>query len=214
MSAKDVCAEGRNLEDGATELGVRLEPGQRNALLRYLDLIYVWNRAAGLTTISRENALRLHLLDSLAAVRFITDGPCLDLGTGAGLPGLVLAIANPEMCFVLVESNRKRCSFLLDVLRVLSLANVRIVETAVEDLPLDVLYPSVISRAFRPPAEFLRIASRLVQPGGKIVLLLADPSPGHLAELEAGIGFRIEDCRRIRLPAGGEPRAIVSFRVR
>lgn len=204
--------EDRQLAGGAQELGVTLSDGQREALLRYVELLYIWNRAAGLTTIPRENAIRLHVLDSLAASPSVLEGPVVDLGTGAGLPGLVLAIARPEVDFVLVESNRKRCSFLLEVLRILALPNVRVLESDVESLPREVLYPTVISRAFRPPAEFLRIARGLVQAGGRIVLLLADPSEQDLADLERGIGLAVEDCRRLRLPDGREPRAIVRFR--
>ena len=212
MSGQRQTGEDRQLETGAKELDVPLSPGQRGLLLRYLDLIYVWNRAAGLTTIPRENALRLHLLDSLAAVPAVVDGPCLDLGTGAGLPGLVLAVANPGLSFVLVESNRRKCSFLLEAIRVLGVSNARVLESAVENLSPDLLYPTVISRAFRPPAEFLQIAHRLVKPAGKIVLLLAAPTDSDLETLEAGIGFPVESCRRLVLPAGSEPRAIVSFR--
>lgn len=203
--------EDRQLAEGCAELSVDLDPSQRERLLRYLDLMYVWNRASGLTTIPREKAVRLHLLDSLAAAFAVTAGPCVDLGTGAGLPGLVLAIASPGTAFVLVESNRKRCSFLLEAIRVLGIGNARLIESAVEDLPPAVLYPTVISRAFRPPAEFLAIARRLVEPRGRIVLLLADPTEADLAELEAAIGCPVEDCRRLRLPGGGEPRAIVRF---
>lgn len=212
MSGRSGSGEDRQLEEGARELGVELTPDQRARLLRYLDLIYVWNRAAGLTTISRDNALRLHLLDSLAAATAIHEGPCLDLGTGAGLPGLVLAVATPELSFVLVESNRKRCSFLLEVIRLLPVANARVVESAVEDLPAEELYPTVISRAFRPPAEFLAIARGLVRPRGEVVLLLASPSESDLARLEEGVGFPVAACHRLTLPGGREPRAIVTFR--
>lgn len=189
-----------------------MSPSQYDKLLRYLDLLYIWNRAAGLTTIPRQDAVRLHLLDSLAALAAVDQGPCLDLGTGAGLPGMVLAIASPAMEFVLVESNRKRCSFLLEVIRVLGVPNARLVQGDVESLPHYPSYPVVVSRAFRPPAEFLAIAVPLVEPGGKVVLLMADPTQKVLDELASGCGFPIEGVRRVRLPAGGEPRAIVSFR--
>lgn len=214
MSALESMPEDRRLAEGAARLGVDLRPEQGRLLLRYLDLLYVWNRLAGLTTIPREKALRLHLLDSLAALPSVTKGPCLDLGTGAGLPGLVLAVAAPGTSFVLVESNRKRCSFLLEAVRVLGLSNVQVLESAVEDLPAGVVYPTVVSRAFRPPPEFLRIAARLVASGGRIVLLLADPSEADLKELEDASGLPVEECRRLVLPEGNEPRAIVCFRSR
>lgn len=200
------------LRAGCLELGVALSPEAEGKLLRFVDLIYVWNRAAGLTTIPRDNAVRLHVLDSLAALGAIDQQPCLDLGTGAGLPGLVLAMASPATSFVLVESNRRRCSFLLEAVRVLALGNVRVVESSVEALPQDIRYPLVISRAFRPPAEFLDIAAGLVESGGKIVLLLAEPTEDDLAGLAGSVGMPVETVSRLQLPGGGEPRAIVSFR--
>jgi 16S rRNA (guanine527-N7)-methyltransferase len=200
------------LREGCEELGVSLTPAQHETLLRYLDLIYVWNRSAGLTTIARTDAIRLHLLDSLAALDAVPEGPCVDLGTGAGLPGMVLAAARPAVSFVLVESNRRKCSFLLEAARSLSLANVQVVESDYERFTPDPRFPTVISRAFRPPADFLEISRRFVGPHGHVVLLLADPSDAALAELADQAGFRITSCRRLLLPGGGEPRAVVRFR--
>lgn len=211
MSGSPGGGELERLRQGCEDLGISLSPGQHDKLLRYLDLLYVWNRTAGLTTIPRESAVRLHLLDSLASLGAVGRGPCLDLGTGAGLPGMVLAIASPGTDFVLVESNRKRCSFLLEVVRILAVPNARIVQGDVESLPRDSRYPVVISRAFRPPAEFLAIAAPLVASGGRVVLLMADPTQETLDELSRGCGMPIGIVRRLRLPVGGEPRAIVSF---
>lgn len=197
------------LRQGAAELGVTLGSGQEADLLRYLDLIYVWNRAAGLTTIARSNAVRLHLLDSLASLASVSGDRCLDLGTGAGLPGLVLSMVMPGISFVLVESNRRRCSFLMEVVRVLGLRNVQVVESDVESLPKDVRYPVVISRAFRPPPEFACIAARFVAEDGRVVMMLADPAQSELEELEEASGLRLLETRRFSLPGGGEQRTIV-----
>jgi 16S rRNA (guanine527-N7)-methyltransferase len=198
--------------EGCSELGVSLSSEQLDRLLRYVDLVYVWNKAAGLTTIPREKAIRLHVLDSLAALRAIDRGPCLDLGTGAGLPGLVLAIACPDTEFVLGESNRRRCSFLLEVVRVLGLRNVRVVEGDVDALPADQRYPLVISRAFRPPPEFLSTASRLVDREGRVVLLMADPSDGDLLMLAQGAELVLDRSFRLTLPGGTESRTIAVLR--
>ena len=214
MSAEVAQGELKSLQSGAAELGVALSSEQEAELLRYLDLIYVWNRAAGLTTIVRANAVRLHLLDSLATLASVSGNPCLDLGTGAGLPGLVLAIVTPATSFVLVESNRRRCSFLLEVVRVLGLRNVQVIESDVESLPKDIRYPVVISRAFRPPPEFARIASRLVAGDGRVVMMLADPTSSELEELKAVSGLRVAETRRFSLPGGGERRTVVVLRPR
>ncbi len=200
------------LSTGSRELGVELDEEQTSSLLTFLDQIYIWNRLAGLTTIPRENAARLHILDSLAARPFVRTGPCLDIGTGAGLPGLVLAVVLPAVRFVLVESNRKRCSFLSETSRLLGLKNVEIVQSDIETFAPEPRYPTVISRAFRPPSEFLQIAGKLVREDGEIVLLMADPTTEFLSELERNSGFSASRERRFALPGGGEPRTIVSFR--
>ena len=212
MTVPDADAEARLLCDGSRELGLELGEAQLAKLLRYLDLLYVWNRSAGLTTIARESAVRLHLLDSLAAADAVGAGPCVDLGTGAGLPGIVLAIARPSLELVLVESNRRRSSFLREVVRALELVNVTVLHSDVERLAADTRYPTVISRAFRPPQEFVDLALRLVALGGRIVLLLSDPSDEELDVLSTRSGLRLDDCRRLRLPGGEERRSVVILR--
>jgi 16S rRNA (guanine527-N7)-methyltransferase len=212
----DVAAvrDAERLAAGCRELGIELTPAQLEQQIRYIDLLYVWNRSAGLTTIPREDAVRLHLLDSLAAADAWSIGPCLDLGAGGGLPGIPLAISRPAESFLLVESNRRKCSFLLEAIRAVGLANVRVVEGDYARFRPDERFPTVISRAFRPPEEFLTIASRFVAPAGQVVLLLADPEEDEIRALASAAGLALETRRRFRLPAGGEPRTIVTFRVR
>jgi 16S rRNA (guanine527-N7)-methyltransferase len=203
--------EARLLAEGATALGVELGAEPREKLLRYLDRLYFWNRTAGLTTIPREEAVRLHLLDSLAAVPSVERGPCADLGTGGGLPGVVLAIAKADLRVVLVESNRRKCSFLREIVRELGLANAEVVQS--DYAALTSLYPTVISRAFRPPAEFLALAGRLVEPGGLVVLLLADASEEEIRRLDDSTSALSHlDHRQLKLPGGPERRSIVRFR--
>lgn len=199
------------LTEGSAAFGVPLTAEQQDRLLRYLDLLYVWNRTAGLTTIPRESAVRLHILDSLAALPMVDGGPCLDLGTGAGLPGLVLAIAMPGVRFELVESNRKKCSFLLEVVRSLGLRNAVVIQADADTLPAERRFPVVISRAFRQPADFLRTAAKLVTPDGRIVLMMANPTADELQGLARLAGLELGGCRRLHLPEGGEPRTVVTF---
>jgi 16S rRNA (guanine527-N7)-methyltransferase len=200
------------LAAGSRELGAQLADRQIDDLLIFLDQVYVWNKLAGLTTIPREKAARLHLLDSLAARDFVGLGTSLDLGTGAGLPGLVLAIVQPDTQFVLVESNRKRCSFLSETAGRLGLKNVDVVQSDVRQLSRANRYPVVMSRAFRPPREFLRIARDFVRDDGTVVLLLADPTDSDLANLGHEAGFTTSGVRRLTLPGGHEARTIAGFR--
>ncbi len=199
------------LEEGSAALGTALTPEQTGRLLGYLDLLYVWNRTAGLTTIPPGDAVRLHVLDSLSVLPSIVDGPCLDLGTGAGLPGIVLAIARPDVLVELVESNRKKCSFLLEAVRRLGLRNVRVLQTDADALPEDRKFPTVVSRAFRQPLEFLRTAVRFVAPDGRILLMTANATDTDLRELAGNSGLTLQRCRRLSLPAGDEPRAVATF---
>jgi 16S rRNA (guanine527-N7)-methyltransferase len=205
--------EAELLREGCEDLGMGLTAAQHESLLAYLDLLYVWNRSAGLTTIPRRDAVRLHLLDSLAALSAIDTGPCLDLGSGGGLPGLVLAIACPSLSFVLLESNRRKCSFLLEAARITELANVRVLESNYERFQPEAPFPTVVSRAFRPPAEFLRVAQRFVQPAGRVVLMLAGMTEDELSSLACSSGYALVGCRRFQLPFGREPRTIATFRL-
>jgi 16S rRNA (guanine527-N7)-methyltransferase len=208
MNADD--AERALLRQGSRELGVVLDESQCSDLLRYVERIYVWNRAAGLTTIARGDAVRLHLLDSVAAVPAVLAAPCADLGTGAGLPGLVLAIARPDLEIHLVESNRKKVSFLHETVRELGIRNARIVERDAH--AVGERFPTVISRAFRQPREFVSIATKLVTAGGRLVLLMADPADEELHAIGP-----TESCLRYRrfcLPGGVERRTVVTYDLR
>jgi len=209
--------ERETLAEGAIALGVPLDSTQVDTLARYLDLLYLWNRSAGLTAVARPAAVRLHLLDSLLALPLpasdSTSGSCADLGTGAGLPGIVLAVADPRRSFVLVESNRRKCSFLMEAVRSLGLSNVEVIEGDADQLVAGVRrFPVVVSRAFRSPLAFLRTAAGLLETGGHAVSMLANPSESEVSALVAESGLALVEERRSILPGGGEPRTILVLR--
>jgi 16S rRNA (guanine527-N7)-methyltransferase len=198
------------LAAGAQALGFALDSKQVEILVRYLDLLYFWNRSAGLTAIARPDAVRLHLLDSLLALPLPASDTCADLGTGAGLPGIVLAVTDPQRRFTLVETNRRKCSFLMEAVRSLDLSNVEVVERDADHLVADGRrFPLVVSRAFRSPLAFLRTAAGLLERGGQAVSMLANPSESEVAALVADSGLVLLEERRSLLPGGGEPRTIL-----
>lgn len=205
--------EAAALESGAVELGVELDRTRTERLLAYLELLYAWNRNIGLTTVPREKAVRLHLLDSLSASALVEAGPCLDLGSGAGLPGLVLAIARPDLEFTLLDSSRRRCSFLLEARRRLLVSNVRVVEGDAGSAMTTGSFPVVLSRAFRPPREFLAIGRRFVAEGGCIVLMGSDLGDPELEALSRDSGLGVDRVLRLRLPGGPESRTLVRWKV-
>ena len=199
---------------GSLAMGLQLSQESAARLIRYLDQLYLWNRSVALTTVTRPAALRLHLLDSLAVVPLLAASTTIaDLGSGAGLPGVPIAVACPSLRVVLVESRRKKCTFLLEVVRLLALKNCSVVESDVGSLrEYDDTFDAVVARAFLPPRLLLDVGKRLVRTGGRIVIMAAR----RVDELDAldrddPSVARVED-RSFRLFGGDEERRIVVFR--
>jgi 16S rRNA (guanine527-N7)-methyltransferase len=158
-----------------------LDPSAVNveALAAYLNLLRQWNRVYNLTGIrdARELVQR-HLVESLALRPLLKGERIADIGTGAGLPGIPLAIAEPERRFVLIESRAKRVRFLRHVVGALGLTNTSVEHSRVEDLPSAAPFATVLARAVAPPAELIRITRPLTAPGSILLMLTA----AHLRE--------------------------------
>ncbi len=136
-------------------------------LFDYLTLLCKWNKAYNLTAIrDRESMVGKHLLDSLAIAPWVSGTRIIDVGTGAGLPGIPLAITHPDKQFVLLDSNGKKMRFLTEVKRVLSLNNVEIVQSRVEDYQPEHGFDTVISRAFSSLEQMLHWTQHLVAKEG------------------------------------------------
>lgn len=215
MSAtRSADVESGRLLDGAARLGVALVNDDASRLMDYLELFYSWNDYAGFTSIARSEAPRLHLLDSLALVPDLRAADLVvDLGSGGGMPGLPLAVCLPRVRFALVESRRRRCSFLREAIRHLDLGKrVDVFEADARRLGSTIGESAdvVIARAFVGPDELCRIALPLVRPFGRLVVMAGDREvslPG-----EAASGFALESSRRFGLPGGGERRSITIAR--
>jgi len=202
-------AASTELTAGAAALGVFLGDDAATLLLDYLERIYVWNRTAGLTTVARGDALRLHLLDSLSIVRFLPAcGAFADLGSGAGLPGIPVAVALPDCTVTLVESRRRKCSFLTDTIRDLSLRNCRVNETNARRLAdSPARYDAIMARAFVAPSDLVDIASGLLAPGGRLIVMGARRDADLDSVRSEGLARTADE--RFALPGGTERRRIV-----
>jgi len=151
-----VNSEAERLLTAAADIGIDLSDHQTAQLLSYLDLLEKWNNAYNLTAVrSRSEMLSRHLVESLAISPFISGKQVVDVGTGAGLPGIPLAIANPAVQYTLLDSNGKKSRFLLEVKRALMLANVEIETVRVESWLPAKRFDSVVTRAFADLATTL-----------------------------------------------------------
>lgn len=143
------------LQQGAKQLGVALDPRQQQQLLDYLALLIKWNKAYNLTAVRDPNEMvSRHLLDSLSIVPFVEAGRWLDVGSGGGMPGIPLAILFPDSHFTVLDSNGKKTRFLTQVKLELALDNLSVVNQRVEAFTPEHAFDGIVSRAFSALEDF------------------------------------------------------------
>jgi 16S rRNA (guanine527-N7)-methyltransferase len=172
------------LDRGLGELALALPAGGRDRLLDYMALLLKWNRTYNLTAIRDPlSMVAHHLLDSLAVVPHLKLGAerarLGDAGSGAGLPGIPLAIAKPEWRITLAEANQKKAAFLRQAAIELSLSNVEVHEGRVEAWRPQPLFDAVISRAFAALQQFVAACRHLLAPGG-VLAAMTGAAPAQL----------------------------------
>jgi 16S rRNA (guanine527-N7)-methyltransferase len=191
--------EAQTLIADAAQLAVALTDAQAEQLLQLLDELAQWNRAYNLTAIrEREAMVRAHLLDSLAAHADLAGRRILDVGTGAGFPGLPLAIAAPERQFTLVDAVAKKIRFVNHACRRLGLANVQAVHARVQSLAPTAPFDTILARAYAGLPALLADVQGLAGPATRVVALKGLYPQEELAQLPAT--WRLEQVRRPRIP--------------
>lgn len=173
------------LSAGLAQLGLSLSQDQQRSLLAYIALLQKWNKVYNLTAVREpENMVYQHLLDSLAVLPYVGKGRLLDVGTGGGLPGIVLAIARPDLEIILLDSNQKKTTFLRQVCIELELKNAKVECMRVDDYQPDTAFDMVISRAFSDLADFIRLSARLCLSGGMLLAMKGVYPYDELAQLK------------------------------
>jgi 16S rRNA (guanine527-N7)-methyltransferase len=160
------------LQQGCNQLKLPVDTGQLEQLVDYLALLSKWNKTYNLTAIRDEGQMvTRHLLDSLAMAGHVTGQRIIDVGTGAGLPGIPLAIAFPEREFHLLDSNGKKTRFLFQVKTALGLDNMVIHQARVENFRVAEPFDAVLSRAFASLQDMVRDCGHLLAPGGHLLAM-------------------------------------------
>ncbi|MEJ2646200.1 MAG: 16S rRNA (guanine(527)-N(7))-methyltransferase RsmG [Gammaproteobacteria bacterium] len=171
------------LDQGARTLGVDLTTDMQLLLLQFVAMLAKWNRVYNLTSVRKPpDMVTRHILDSLAALPYVQGPNVLDIGTGAGLPGIPLAIARPDWQLVLLDSSGKKLRFVRQAVAELNLKNVRVEHARIEEYAPESRYDTVISRAFSSLGEIYEQAARLCRPEG---CLIAMKGVYPVAEVEA-----------------------------
>src|SRR5699024_8586635 len=172
------------LDEGVRALGVRVPKASRKIMIDYLRELTTWNATYNLTAVRDPLAMvTRHLLDCLAIVPFVSGASLVDVGSGAGVPGVVLAIARPKLDVTVVEANRKKAAFLRHVRRRLALDNVTVMQQRVENYSPAARFDIVTCRAFASAAQTASLAGHLIAPGGRVLLMKGRAPGAELAEL-------------------------------
>jgi 16S rRNA (guanine527-N7)-methyltransferase len=196
------------LHRGAAELGLVLSPGQEEQLLTLADLVLEWNQKFNLTAIREPLAVvDKHLLDSLTVQPFVRGPFVTDVGTGAGFPGLPLAIINPELRFTLIDSIAKKCRFVEHAAATLGLTGVRVECTRAERYHPSQRAATVVARAVAAVPELIAEAGHLCAKGGRLLAMKGrDPTP-ELADLPQG--WRVAGIETLHVPGLPDERHLV-----
>jgi 16S rRNA (guanine527-N7)-methyltransferase len=202
------------LDAGLAALGVAADQAQRERLLALIALLTRWNRAYNLTAVRDPlEMIPRHLLDSLAVLPWVRQGPVLDVGTGAGLPGLPLAILKPELAFTLLDSNAKKLRFVRQAVLDLGLGNVDVVQARIEAYRPEVNFATIAARAVSSLAELCRDCAPLAAPGGRLLALKGREPEQELAALAAaalpGVQARDAVIHRLGVPMLDAARCLI-----
>ncbi len=174
------------LVSGIASLNLNVTGEQVDQLLSFIKLIEKWNKAYNLTAIrNREEMARLHILDSLAIAPHIEGKRVIDIGTGAGLPGIPLAICLPEVGFTLLDSNAKKTRFVQQVVLELKLKNVEVLHSRVENYHPVQVYDAVLTRAFASLSDIVKLTAHLLSRDGVLLAMKGQNLDAELAEITA-----------------------------
>lgn len=203
------------LQDAVAKLALDLSPKQMDAFEQLSHLLVKWNKAFNLLTLdSFENFLSKHLLDSLVILPYLEGDSVADVGTGAGFPGLPLAISKPDTRFTLVDSNIKKTRFVQQAIIELKLANVTVIhgraEQIGEQLHESDKFDSVVSRAFSDLSDFVQKSCNICRDQGLFIAMKGRYPSSEIEALPAE--YKLESVHQLEVPGLNAERCVVLIR--
>ena len=187
------------LEGGLRELGISVGSQGLARLVEYVALLDKWNRVYNLTAIrDAERIVSVHLLDCLAVVPDLRGNRVLDVGSGAGLPGIPIALARPDIRVTMLDSSHKKAAFLRQAVAELQLKNAEIVCERAESWRPPKRFDCIISRAFAELSEFVKLTGHLLAPGGLLAAMKGIHPYEEIEKLPPE--FRVTQVRRLVVP--------------
>lgn len=187
------------LQRGLDKLEIELSNAAQKQLILFLSLLAKWNKAYNLTAITQPEAMvSQHLLDSLAVHPYLSGEHIIDVGTGAGIPGIPLAIANPDRSFTLIDSNGKKTRFIQQILFELGINNISVVNKRVEEYQPGHCFDNVLSRAFASLADMIVTTKHLRCAGGRFLAMKGAINFDEIAAIETS--FTVTEMRKLAVP--------------
>lgn len=189
----------QQLQQGLAKLGLTVDDAVQSSLLDYVALLNKWNRAYNLTAVRKpELMITRHILDSLVVHPYLKPGLIIDVGTGAGLPGIPLALIRPDDEFFLLDSNSKKTRFLTQAVTELGLKNVTVVQSRAEEFKPDQLFNTIMSRAYSTLANMISGTRHLLADGGVFFAMKGVYPVAELDELPADM--QLVESHQLHVP--------------
>jgi 16S rRNA (guanine527-N7)-methyltransferase len=175
--------QSKTLQSGLLQLNLLASREQQSKLLMYLQLLQKWNKTYNLTAITDfEKMISYHLLDSLSVAPYVTGKNIVDVGSGAGLPGIPLAIYFPDKKFTLIDSVGKKTRFITQAVRELALQNVQVFNGRAEEYQTPHSFDTMIARAVASADVLIEISKQLLEKNGELLMMKSDASQEKIVQ--------------------------------
>ena len=212
-SQRMVDAERELLHNASQEMNLSVSGNHIDQLIAYADLLEKWNRAYNLTAIcDRREIFYRHLIESLSIAPFVTGRRRLDVGTGAGLPGVPLAIFEPSVTYILLDSNGKKTRFLTEVKRSLGLSNIEVQTARVEKWHPDEPFDAIVTRAFADLATTCQRIGHVLAHQGMLFAMKTERANQEMSAIPGD--FEQVSCQDIAIPGRDWPVQLQAIRRR